>query len=963
MNREDDERTRPPERQLPLLEGGRDDGDEGDDVDALRRARTQAEAEAQRAKAELERAWEEMREAWELREDDEAKLRQLLARLEARNADLELRDRELRGDLARLSDAETALAHSLLLHKLVYKAFHKGFLNDEEDEADDDAPGSAAAARLHPDLVARKQELNEIDSFVQRKRLERLARESNNHHHPAGGPGPDAVSGSGSVTSSTTTSAASSPASSLSLSLSSEDPALAATTATTSASTSSSEATTTAAAAAAGGGSTIARSAVASAAQGAAEHHQQQQPPQPPLNASSGGLGGGEGGGGGGHKVATALHPTSAMKKEGGGSGVKGRVTIAEVVNPMSGALKGGGINRPPPPRSPMKKAPAGDEASKAAKLMPPPLAHHGSAHGHPHGQSGHGSAHGHHHGHGHGHHHHPVKHHPTTLQDLFVAAAAPIAPLSPQPRAKAAAAAEGLQPPAAHGSPRGHSRSRSMGGALSGAPLPDSAAAAAPRGGVPKPPAPPPPPPLILTAPSGEVKKSKIEREIDEYCGEGLNEHEDEDEKVPVATHRLLLKLREENFFVPTANRAFIKTCNTFLVNILKAISSCVKMCKRDLKAQAFWLSYTTSFLHLLKQETKGKLEGMRQIRDPRKNGIQLMSANKLIRKITSMPETSTEYIILSRRIEICGFACKLLQITQRVYSNLLKIITKQLEPLLVPVVFYHSRMAPSPFVSAHAPSPATHHAAPLASPRGAASPLRDVGRSVSSAAVPALSLAPPGSNHRAAAGASLPRSTSTPSFLSGLALPASAHGDYNCTKNGNDILLVLSKMFYNLMSNNVYCTIVQQFFTQTYHVMDAALFNHLIDNARHLATVANALAVKSMLSQLTSWRRRVNLVHRKSKQFAHIREAVNVLSISKAMFLEVDTAQAFSHLNDLQILHLLVYFQPDDLAPEPVPGKVKQKLQERSQQHSKDLSLHIDPTLMFTYKRKKPDTRHHSK
>jgi hypothetical protein len=48
--------------------------------------------------------------------------------------------------------------------------------------------------------------------------------------------------------------------------------------------------------------------------------------------------------------------------------------------------------------------------------------------------------------------------------------------------------------------------------------------------------------------------------------------------------------------------------------------------------------------------------------------------------------------------------------------------------------------------------------------------------------------------------------------------------------------------------------------------------------------------------------------------RQFAHIREAVNVLSISKAMFLEVDTAQAFSHLNDLQILHLLVYFQPDE-------------------------------------------------
>jgi hypothetical protein len=149
-------------------------------------------------------------------------------------------------------------------------------------------------------------------------------------------------------------------------------------------------------------------------------------------------------------------------------------------------------------------------------------------------------------------------------------------------------------------------------------------------------------------------------------------------------------------------------------------------------------------------------------------------------------------------------------------VYSNLLKIITKQLEPLLVPVVFYHSRTAPSPFVSAHAPSASLSnlpsYAAPLASPRGGSSPMR----SASAVAVPPLSLAPPGSNRAHAVGAGLPRSSSTPSFLSGLALPTSAHIDYSCTKNGNDILLVLSKMFYNLMSNNVYCTIVQQFFTQ---------------------------------------------------------------------------------------------------------------------------------------------------
>jgi len=44
---------------------------------------------------------------------------------------------------------------------------------------------------------------------------------------------------------------------------------------------------------------------------------------------------------------------------------------------------------------------------------------------------------------------------------------------------------------------------------------------------------------------------------------------------------------------------------------------------------------------------------------------------------------------------------------------------------------------------------------------------------------------------------------------------------------------------------------------------MIDAALFNHLIDNARQLATVSHALVAKSVLSQLILWRRRVNLVH----------------------------------------------------------------------------------------------------
>jgi len=37
-------------------------------------------------------------------------------------------------------------------------------------------------------------------------------------------------------------------------------------------------------------------------------------------------------------------------------------------------------------------------------------------------------------------------------------------------------------------------------------------------------------------------------------------------------------------------------------------------------------------------------------------------------------------------------------------------------------------------------------------------------------------------------------------------------------------------------------------------------------------------------------------------------------MLSMSKAILLEVDTVQAFPHLNDLQILHLLVFFRPSE-------------------------------------------------
>lgn len=198
-------------------------------------------------------------------------------------------------------------------------------------------------------------------------------------------------------------------------------------------------------------------------------------------------------------------------------------------------------------------------------------------------------------------------------------------------------------------------------------------------------------------------------------------------------------------------------------------------------------------------------------------------------------MPETSTECIVLSRRIEICGFVCKLVQITQRyvdmfgermaeanfvlcrIYSNLLRLTTKQLEPLLIPVVFYHDRSSPSPFIASSANTSSVSNYGVLASPRGpSTSPAREYVRPGHISSTPNMpsatgraSTQPP-----AAQGASLPRSSSS-SFLSTSSI-ITGHLDHNCSKTSNDILLVLSRVFYNLTSNNVYYTIVQQFFTQ---------------------------------------------------------------------------------------------------------------------------------------------------
>jgi len=165
-------------------------------VARLRSEKAQAEAEAARARAELKAAWEEMRDAWELREEEERWLRRLMARMEERNADLELRDRELRGDLSRLAHAEAAHTRIRLLHKLVYQAYRKGFLPSGESSTNlaigssssssySSSCGDAVAAAGHDDEASSKQQQraedqaswrsanNEIEAFIKQKLRER----------------------------------------------------------------------------------------------------------------------------------------------------------------------------------------------------------------------------------------------------------------------------------------------------------------------------------------------------------------------------------------------------------------------------------------------------------------------------------------------------------------------------------------------------------------------------------------------------------------------------------------------------------------------------------------------------------------------------------------------------------------------------------------------------------------------
>lgn len=82
------------------------------------------------------------------------------------------------------------------------------------------------------------------------------------------------------------------------------------------------------------------------------------------------------------------------------------------------------------------------------------------------------------------------------------------------------------------------------------------------------------------------------------------------------------------------------------------------------------------------------------------------------------------------------------------------------------------------------------------------------------------------------------------------------------------------------------------------------------------------------------------------------HLKEAINLLVMDKSIITDEETVKAvFSHLNILQIRHIVDQFKPDDLAPDTIPPKVKKSIEELCTK--KDTSrLHVEVDPMYIRK-----------
>eukprot|EP00162_Nutomonas_longa_P014671 comp22060_c0_seq1/m.50991 comp22060_c0_seq1/g.50991 ORF comp22060_c0_seq1/g.50991 comp22060_c0_seq1/m.50991 type:complete len:892 (+) comp22060_c0_seq1:46-2721(+) len=131
-------------------------------------------------------------------------------------------------------------------------------------------------------------------------------------------------------------------------------------------------------------------------------------------------------------------------------------------------------------------------------------------------------------------------------------------------------------------------------------------------------------------------------------------------------------------------------------------------------------------------------------------------------------------------------------------------------------------------------------------------------------------------------------------------------------------------SKYFPSLMEITVQALVA---------VLDASLFNALVQKGGSYCTVSNALSVKSRISLFEEFLEKRKLVSHTMAHsaLAHLKQMADILIINKEYLIEDNVrSQVCPGINLFQLHYILTRFQPDEYSSEPIPLSIFSTLSE---------------------------------
>jgi hypothetical protein len=165
------------------------------------------------------------------------------------------------------------------------------------------------------------------------------------------------------------------------------------------------------------------------------------------------------------------------------------------------------------------------------------------------------------------------------------------------------------------------------------------------------------------------------------------------------------------------------------------------------------------------------------------------------------------------------------------------------------------------------------------------------------------------------------------------------------NRRKYNNDFPILLLDVVKLLKSHYISDRVTQAVLDQIFYYIDCQIFNLFLRQPQ-LFTASRGFKIKMAISQIESSLSKHSATFA-NKQFNYIKEAANLLVMDKSLMSDTSLIQQiFSHLNFLQVKHIVERFKPDELSPDKTPENVKQTLRDLClQKENSKLSLDLDP------------------